>query len=309
MAGHRFLQYMRLKIFVSLVRAANYLFNTRSHFKPSATCHRKQVRIPSRHLGRYIEGWVYHPRDNTENVDEPRALLINWHGGGFILPNLGMDHYFCERMASGANVVVLDADYRKGPEDPWPAACEDIEDVLRWVANQPRLFDSDRVALSGFSSGANLALVASSELARELNDILNIRAVYAFYPAIDLSIAAEDKTAPQPIRPLSVTAQRLFVDSYVPNLEDRKLPKISPMYIEPTSFPPHVFLVACSGDILAPETKAFGERLSRARLRVELVEVDEAAHGFDKTVMGRDFKPRERDRVYSKVIDSLRNIM
>ena len=82
------------------------------------------------------------------------------------MPNLGQDHSFCEQIAREANVLVLDADYRKGPEHPFPGATEDVQDVLRWVQSQPRVFDLDHIALSGFSSGGNLALVASSELRR-----------------------------------------------------------------------------------------------------------------------------------------------
>ena len=79
-----------------------------------------------------------------------------------MLPNLGMDHDFCERVATEGNVLVLDVDYRKAPEDPFPAAVQDAEDTLRWAESQGHQFDLDRVALSGFSSGGNLTLVASS---------------------------------------------------------------------------------------------------------------------------------------------------
>ncbi|KJZ72886.1 hypothetical protein HIM_07649 [Hirsutella minnesotensis 3608] len=305
MAARGLLQYLRLKAIVSLLRFINYVF-TRSHFTPSATCRREPVRIPSRQHGRFISAWLYYPPDHKQ--DEPRAVVNNWHGGGFILPNLGMDHGFCERVARGANLVVLDADYRKGPEHPFPAAAQDAEDVLRWVGSQPRLFDADRVALSGFSSGGTLALVAASELRRELDGV-NVRAVYAFYPGTDLSIAPEDRRVAHPIRPMSVFALNLFAESYIPRLEDRKSPRASPMYAETSSFPAHVFLVACSGDVLSPETEAFGEKLARAGQSVEVVKVDNAAHGFDKAIIPRHFKPEERDKTYSKVIKSLNSIM
>ncbi|KAM0197338.1 hypothetical protein ACHAPI_005202 [Fusarium lateritium] len=164
MAAHTFWQYLRLKAIVTLIRFLNYI-GTRSHFKPSITCNRKFVRIPSRDLGRFIDSWIYYPQNYKE--DEKRGLVVNWHGGACMLPNLGMDHEFCEKIANESNVLVLDADYRKAPEYPFPAAVEDVEDTLRWVESQSRLFDTERVALSGFSSGANLALVASSELKRQ----------------------------------------------------------------------------------------------------------------------------------------------
>ncbi|KAH7140402.1 Alpha/Beta hydrolase protein [Dactylonectria estremocensis] len=305
MASHGFLQFVRLKIIVSLIRLLNYL-GTRRHFQPSAACNRKQVRIPSRDLGRFIDAWIYYPPNYREDL--PRGLVINWHGGGYILPNLGMDHAFCERIARDSNVLVLDTDYRKGPEHPFPGAAEDAEDTLRWVESQPRLFDLGRIALSGFSSGANLALIASSELRREFKT-LNIRAVYPFYPGVDFTIAPEDKSVPEPISPLPVRFQHILTDSYVPRLEDRKLPRASPMYAEVTSFPAHTILFVCSGDILAPEAEAFGQKLQQAGCDVEVVEVEGAAHGFDKMIKPSLYKAEETEMAYSKVVESLRQVM
>lgn len=304
MAPHGFLQYIKLKIIASLIRLLNYI-GTRPQFKPSATCNRKAVRIPSRDLKRFIDAWIYYPPNYNEG--EPRGLVINWHGGGYIMPNLGMDHPFCERIAGECNVLVLDADYRKGPEHPFPGAVEDAEDTLRWVESQLRLFDLGRVALSGFSSGANLALVASSELRREFKNI-NIKVVYPFYPGVDFTIAPEDKTVPEPILPLPVFAQHVFTDSYIPRLEDRTSPRASPMFAEVSSFPSRILLFVCSGDILAPEAEVFGQKLERAGCGIEVVKVEGAAHGFDKT-NPRVFKPEAREMAYAKVVESLNGVM
>lgn len=225
-----------------------------------------------------------------------------------MMPNLGLDHEFCERIARESKVLVLDADYRKGPEYPFPGAVEDSEDVLRWVESQPRLFDLDRVAISGFSSGANLALVTASELRRIFKNI-NIRAVYSFYPGVDFTIASEDKSVPEPISPLPVFAQHLFTDCYVPRLEDRTNPRASPMYAEVSLFPEHILLFVCSGDILAPEAEAFGLKLEKAGCGIKVVKVEEAAHGFDKAIKPSIFKPTQRDMAYSQVVKSLQDVM
>lgn len=305
MAPHSFWQYVKLKLIASLIRVLNYL-GTRRYLEPSPACKRKQIRIPSRDLKRFISAWIYYPPHYNEG--EPRGLVINWHGGGYILSNLGLDHEFCERIAREGNVLVLDADYRKGPEYPFPGAVEDAEDVLRWVETQPRLFDLDRVAISGFSSGANLALVTASELRRDFKNI-NIRAVYPFYPGVDFTIAPEDKSVPEPISPLPVFAQHLFTDCYVPRLEDRTSPRASPMYAEVSSFPKHILLFVCSGDILAPEAEAFGRKLEQAGCGIKVVRVEGAAHGFDKAIKPSLFKREQRDITYSQVVESLKNVM
>ncbi|KAM0082321.1 hypothetical protein ACKRZS_005480 [Fusarium odoratissimum] len=302
MADHTFWQYIRLKVIVTFIRLINYIV-TRPHFMPSPTCIRKLIRIPSRDLNRFINAWIYYPNNYTDSQKLP--LVINWHGGAYTLPNLGMDHHFCEKLANENNVLVLDADYRKAPEHPLPGALEDAEDTFRWVEGQ-RIFDLDRVALSGFSSGGNLALVASSELRREFK--MNIRAVYAFYPGVDFSIPPEEKKVPEPIRPVPVTFQHLLTEAYVPRVEDRKSPKASPMYAEAISFPEHVMLVACSGDIFTPEIEVFGKKLERAGRDVEVVRI-QGAHGCDKTTNPTMFRAEARDFAYSKVLQSLQYIM
>lgn len=303
MADHTFWQYIRLKAIVTLIRLINYIF-TRPHFTPSPTCIRKVIRIPSRDLNRFINAWVYYPNNYSDT--KKYGLVINWHGGAYCLPNLGMDHQFCEKIATENNVLVLDVDYRKAPEYPLPRAVEDAEDTFRWVESQGQMFDLDRVALSGFSSGGNLALVASSELRHKFK--INIRAVYAFYPGVDLSIPPEEKTVPEPIRPLPVSFQHLLADAYVPRMEDRKSPKASPMYAEGTSFPEHVILVASSGDIFTPEIEVFGKKLERAGRDVEIVRI-EGAHGCDKTINPKTFRPEARDFAYNRVAQSLQVIM
>ncbi|EXA34839.1 hypothetical protein FOQG_13225 [Fusarium oxysporum f. sp. raphani 54005] len=269
MADHTFWQYIRLKVIVTFIRLINYIF-TRPHFTPSPTCIRKLIRIPSRDLNRFINAWIYYPNNYTDSQKLP--LVINWHGA---------------------------------PEYPLPGALEDAEDTFRWVEGQ-RIFDLDRVALSGFSSGGNLALVASSELRREFK--MNIRAVYAFYPGVDFSIPPEEKKVPEPIRPLPVSFQHLLTEAYVPRVEDRKSPKASPMYAEAISFPEHVMLVACSGDIFTPEIEVFGKKLERAGRDVEVVRI-QGAHGCDKTTNPTMFRAEARDFAYSKVLQSLQYIM
>lgn len=312
-----FLQYLRLKLIVSLMRFANYFVRKGQHYRPSPTCVRKPVRIPSRDLRRFIDAWVYYPPGQDASPDlPPMPLVVNWHGSAMILPNLGMDHAFCERLAREAGALVLDADYRKAPEHPFPAAVEDVEDALRWVAGQPRLFDPDRVALSGFSAGANLALVAASQLLPPPREngkaALNVRAVYAFYPGVDFTIPPETKTAiASPIAPLPVFAQHLFYDCYAPpRRADRSDPRMSPLRADPSSFASaKVVLFPCSGDVLGPETVALGEKLRAAGCDAETDVVRDAAHGFDKTIKAKTHNAAETERTYAKVVRSLKEIM
>jgi acetyl esterase/lipase len=94
---------------------------------------------------------------------------------------LGADGLFCRRAADQVPCVVLDIDHSHGPEHPFPAALEDIQEAVRWIdANaKARGWDKTRVSIGGFSSGGALALAASSMEALRGR----FRAVAAVYPS------------------------------------------------------------------------------------------------------------------------------
>ena len=46
-----------------------------------------------------------------------------------VLPLHGTDSVFCAEAAAKLDAIVLDCDYRKAPEYPFPAPCEDAQDV------------------------------------------------------------------------------------------------------------------------------------------------------------------------------------
>ncbi|KAG9253832.1 Alpha/Beta hydrolase protein [Emericellopsis atlantica] len=306
MGSHGFFQYWRLKFIVTFIRFLSSRAS-RKHLTPSPSCHRRAIRIPSRDLHRFIDAWIYYPPRHDPNA--PAPVVVNWHGSGFIIDNLGMDHAFCERIAREGRVVVLDADYRKAPEYPFPLPMEDAEDVLRWVADQSRQFDVNRVALSGFSAGATMCLGAVSQI-RPRFPSLNIRAVYAFYPGTDWTIPAEDKKVDRPIAPLPVRGLQLFSDAYVPRQEDREDPLASPLRADASTFlSTKIVLFPASGDVFYHETVALEKKLREGGCDVELDVAEDAAHGFDKPLKPEFFNKKERDRLYGRVVESLRGIM
>jgi acetyl esterase/lipase len=93
----------------------------------------------------------------------PRGIYLLFHGGGFVFGDAaGQNDERLERMAANLGVVVVVPDYRKAPENPYPAALEDCESAARWCeANAAAHFDMHERAggtlvMGGESAGANL---------------------------------------------------------------------------------------------------------------------------------------------------------
>jgi acetyl esterase len=87
-------------------------------------------------------------------------LVLYAHGGGFVTGNLDTDHAECVELARAAGCLLVSVDYRLAPENPCPAALDDVEAALRHVvANSAELnVDAARIAVMGRDAGA--ALVA-----------------------------------------------------------------------------------------------------------------------------------------------------
>jgi acetyl esterase len=89
----------------------------------------------------------------------PAPAVIYCHAGAFVLGNLDTDHRQCVEFAERAHCTVISVDYRLAPEDPYPAAFDDVLAVLRWAADQAGelRIDPSRLAVAGSSAGAALA--------------------------------------------------------------------------------------------------------------------------------------------------------
>lgn len=242
--------------------------------------------------------------------DLPKALLpivINFHGSGFCLPSLGADAVFCGYIAKEVNCVVLDADYSKAPERPWPNAVDDVDEVIKWAKQhaEARGWDPDRMAICGFSAGGALALVgASSPQGREL------KAVVAFYASTDLAEPPSHKPNVRTHKRqagvnVNAPLRRLFYNCYLPPPIDRSNPRVSALYASPESFPPSVTLITCTGCALARESNKLGEKL-KDTCEVVSYAAEGQGHAWDKYTKEGSKGRQYKDEAYELVAKQLK---
>lgn len=90
------------------------------------------------------------------------GLLVHLHGGGFVFHDVEVHDPAARRVANRCGLAVLSVDYRRPPEHRFPAAPEDVDAVLAWVAREGATYGLDGpLFLHGDSAGGNLALVAA----------------------------------------------------------------------------------------------------------------------------------------------------
>ncbi|GFI24327.1 acetyl esterase [Lachnospiraceae bacterium] len=104
--------------------------------------------------GKYNLLDIYHKKD----VTAPQKTIIDIHGGGWTYGDKDIYQYYCMDLAQ-RGFTVVNFSYRLSPENPFPAALEDINTVFTWVAENADTYsiDLDKICVAGDSAGAQLA--------------------------------------------------------------------------------------------------------------------------------------------------------
>lgn len=151
----------------------------------------RTIKIPTSAQGLTMVAEVYEPSAPDVSMKQsPLPIVINLAGAGFCLDTLGSDALFCRRVADEVGCVVLDIDYAKAPERPWPNATNDVTHLVGWLRSEGAEkygWDASRVAITGFSSGGCIALLAATQLDGF------IKACCTFYPSSVLSFLSSSK--------------------------------------------------------------------------------------------------------------------
>jgi len=104
--------------------------------------------------GRYNLLDIYHKKD----VMAPQKTIIDIHGGGWTYGDKDLYQHYCMDMAQ-RGFTVVNFSYRLSPENPFPAALQDINTAFTWVAENAGRYniDLDKICVTGDSAGAQLA--------------------------------------------------------------------------------------------------------------------------------------------------------
>lgn len=220
---------------------------------------------------------IYMPKDRLE----AGPGFVNFHGGGFILGDLEIEHPRCLIMAAEGGAVSVGVDYRLAPENPFPAGVEDCYAALQWVAeNAAELkIDPNKIAIGGGSAGGNLT-AAVALMARDRGGP-NVAFQMLIYPVID------DRCE----TPSMIDGSGLYIWDYQNSLDmwnqyigaDRSnvSPYAAPARAEDLSGLPPAYVMTCEHDPLRDEALNYAMRLMTSGVPVELHNYPGTVHGFD----------------------------
>lgn len=130
---------------------------------------------------------IYHP-------DPERALpvLVYFHGGGGMCGSVSVYDGIHRRLAHHTGHIVVAAEYRLAPENPYPAGQHDALTTVRGVTmllQQNRMRFVPVIAVGGDSAGGALASAVAQQA--QTDTTLAVSSLVLIYPSLDFCMRGE----------------------------------------------------------------------------------------------------------------------
>ena len=183
---------------------------------------------------------------------DPSRVLIFFHGGGYCAGSILSHRRMVTEAGRAAGMRTLAIAYRLAPENPFPAAYDDVLKAWRFLRNQG--IPAARIAIGGDSAGAGLAVALINQL-RDAHEELPACA-WLVSPWTDLTMSGSTLASKDAVDPL-IHKDYLneLADAYLTPGMDRKDPRVSPLYADLRSFPPTLIQVGSAETLLDDATR------------------------------------------------------
>ncbi|PAP93875.1 esterase [Mesorhizobium wenxiniae] len=203
----------------------------------------------------------------------PQAMVVYYHGGGFVLGGLDSHDDICAEICAGTGFAVLSADYRLAPEHLHPAAFDDALAVFERAASTSGL----PIVLCGESAGGNLAAGVAHAARRRPHPAIG---QVLIYPELggDKSAGSYVEHAEAPLLTLSdIEFYRQVRSGKAQSPDD---PTFSPLRDTDFSGLPPTVIVSAQCDPLSSDGEAYRDRILAAGGRAWWYEEQRLVHSF-----------------------------
>ncbi|MDE7476662.1 MAG: alpha/beta hydrolase [Lachnospiraceae bacterium] len=210
--------------------------------------------------GKYNLLDIYHKKD----VASPQKTIIDIHGGGWTYGDKDVYQYYCMDMAQ-RGFTVVNFSYRLSPENPFPAALEDINTAFAWVAENAGAYNIDlnKICVTGDSAGAQLAsqyltLLSNREYRKLFSmqipyDRITVKAVALNCGCYDMKRYIEDKKE---------AAFLAYVDKALTENREMTLERMDVIKYINENFPP-TYIMTSEYDFLKEQAQPMYELLKK----------------------------------------------
>jgi acetyl esterase len=217
----------------------------------------------------------------TPDEGEKLPIIIYSHGGSWISGNLDTHDSVCRKLSYNTKAIVISVDYRLAPENPFPAALNDVYNILQWTSQNAKSINGDEklIAIAGDSAGGNIS-AAVSLMARDKKGPY-ITCQVLIYPSTNIEeLNSQSWSYFANNFNISTEEMEKYISLYVQKKEDRKNQYVSPLFAENFKKLPDTLVITAEIDPLRDEGEAYGNKLKEAGNKVEVRRINGVTHGF-----------------------------
>ncbi|WP_153506056.1 FAD-dependent oxidoreductase [Cumulibacter manganitolerans] len=202
-------------------------------------------------------------------------VVLHFHGGGYVIGSARGSVEYAARLARAVGGRTVTVDYRRAPEDPYPAALDDAVHAYRALVRSG--VAPERILLSGESSGAGLALATALSL-RQAGERLPA-GVIAICPFADLTLASPSISAYDGSDPAANRDSLTAMAAQYTQMHDPTDPLVSPALADLRGLPP-LFVAATDGEVLYDDARRVADSAESAGVPVERFFIEDSVHVF-----------------------------
>tara|TARA_B100001146_G_C16198695_1_gene443038 strand:- start:4724 stop:5632 length:909 start_codon:yes stop_codon:yes gene_type:complete len=207
-------------------------------------------------------------------------LLVNFHGGGWVLGDLDSDESMCKFLSKKSGYKVISVDYRLAPENKFPIPLQDCYESLIYFYENSKEFgiNPEKISICGTSAGGNLSAAVSLLLRDNNKDI--VKSQILFCPVTDNDFNTETYDEYVEGYGLDKAVMLWFWNHYV----DGEITRYSaPNKDTKNSNLPKTYIITAECDILRSEAEKYYENIkNNVDSKIEMFEG--ALHGFNVNI-------------------------
>ena len=236
------------------------------------------------------KGLLIIPRDELRG-----GLILYLHGGGYVCGTREYAKGFASVLAAECGMKVASAEYRLAPENPFPAALDDVYEVYCQILD--RGLESNKIIIAGESAGGGLAYALCLKLRDEGKPLP--AGIIAVSPWCDLTLSGESYTNNKEADP-SITIERLefFADCYTGvygpddiskikkisgsakgDINKKRNPYVSPLFADLDGMPPSLIFVG-EDELLLSDAIGMRDKLFASGCDVTLISRPDMWHAY-----------------------------
>jgi acetyl esterase len=209
----------------------------------------------------------------------PFPVVLYFHGGGWVFADRKVYDGGARGISKQANAVVVSVDYRRAPENKFPAAHDDALAAYRWLSKNASAVNGDgkRLALAGESAGGNLAVATA--VAAHKAGLTEPKHVLSVYPVAQSNTETESYRKYADAMPLNRPMMLWFIDNVTKGPADAKDPRIDLVHADLKGLPP-VTVINAEIDPLRDDGAQLEKALRTAGVSVERKVYPGVTHEF-----------------------------